>query len=139
MFRRGTRTRWRRCLPLAKNITSASAAITRSWIGIHPSQTGKQAFGEHPVYNPTSFRSPEDKVAYVAYMKAQLKELITQYHPGLIWFDGQWMKGWTKEDGRDLLSYLYELDPKLIVNDRAQRRGEITGTPEQTIPANGHR
>jgi len=101
-----------------------------------PFQTGKQAYGDHPVYNPTSFRSPEDKIAYVAYMKAQLKELITQYHPGLIWFDGQWMKGWTKEDGRDLLTYLYDLDPHLIVNDRASGGGDY-GTPEQTIPANG--
>ena len=24
-------------------------------------------------------------------MKAQLKDLITQYHPGVIWFDGGWI------------------------------------------------
>jgi alpha-L-fucosidase len=90
-----------------------------------------------PTYNPTSFASPEHKAAYTTYMKAQLKELITQYHPGLIWFDGDWMKGWTKDDGKDLLAYLYGLDPKLIVNDRTGGAGGDYGTPEQKIPANG--
>jgi alpha-L-fucosidase len=69
-------------------------------------------------------------------MKAQLKELITNYHPGLIWFDGEWMKGWTADDGKDLLAYLYNLDPDLIVNDRTSGGGDY-GTPEQKIPANG--
>ena len=90
-----------------------------------------------PTYNPTSFPSPEHKAAYVAYMKAQLKELITQYHPGSIWFDGQWMKGWTAADGKDLLAYLYGLDPQLIVDDRTGGAGGDYGTPEQQIPANG--
>jgi alpha-L-fucosidase len=101
-----------------------------------PFQVGAKPDGDHPTYNPTSFRSPEDKAAYIAYMKAQLKDLITQYHPGLIWFDGGWMKGWSKADGADLLTYLYSLDPQLIVNDRTNGGGDY-GTPEQKIPANG--
>jgi alpha-L-fucosidase len=104
-----------------------------------PYQIGAMPNGDHPTYNPTKFRSPDDKVAYIAYMKAQLKELITQYHPGLIWFDGDWLNGWTRQDGRDLLQYLYELDPKLIVNNRVGGNGVNGdyGTPEQEIPPNG--
>ena len=68
-------------------------------------------------------------------MKAQLKDLITQYHPGVIWFDGGWI-GWTSEDGKDLVGYLHKLDPQLIVNDRANGSGDF-GTPEQNIPASG--
>jgi alpha-L-fucosidase len=90
---------------------------------------------EHPVYNPTSF-VPGKKADYIQYMKTQLKELITQYHPGLLWFDGQWMNGWTDEDGRDLYAYLHTLDPALIVNDRVKGAGDYE-TPEQYIPANG--
>jgi alpha-L-fucosidase len=101
-----------------------------------PDQIGAKPDGDHPTYNPTSFPSPEHKAAYITYMKAQLKDLITQYHPGLIWFDGGWMKGWTKEDGRDLLAYLYGLDPSLIINDRTTGGGDY-GTPEQKIPVNG--
>jgi alpha-L-fucosidase len=102
-----------------------------------PFQVGAKPEGDHPTYNPTKFKSPQDKIAYVAYMKAQLKELIDQYHPGLLWFDGQWMNGWTKADGRDLLTYLYGLDPQLIINDRTSGGGDY-GTPEQKIPANGN-
>ncbi len=91
----------------------------------------------HPTWNPTNLATPEHKSAYVAYMKAQLKDLITRYHPGVIWFDGDWVKGWTKDDGKDLLAYLYELDPKLIVDDRTGGAGGDYGTPEQKIPANG--
>ena len=92
---------------------------------------------DHPTYNPTHFASAAAKADYVAYMKAQLKELITQYHPGVIWFDGQWMHGWTAADGRDLLAYLYQLDPQLIVDDRTGGAGGDYGTPEQHIPADG--
>lgn len=101
-----------------------------------PDQIGSKPDGPHPTYNPTHFRSPEKKAAYIKYMTAQLKELITQYHPGLIWFDGEWMKGWTAKDGKELLAYLYKLDPQLIVNNRTRGGGDY-GTPEQHIPANG--
>ena len=86
---------------------------------------------------------------YVAYMKAQLKELITNYHPGIIWFDGEWEDTWTHERGVDLYSYVRSLDPKIIVNNRVDTgRSGLAGTapvenvgdygtPEQTIPANG--
>ena len=100
-----------------------------------PDQLPAKPDPRHPEYNPTHF-APGKKDAYIAYMKAQLKELITQYRPGLIWFDGQWMGGWTAEDGRDLYRYLRRLDPELITNDRVSGAGDF-GTPEQTIPATG--
>jgi alpha-L-fucosidase len=102
-----------------------------------PDQVPAKPDDVHPTYNPTGFKSPESKAAYITYMKTQLKELITNYHPGLIWFDGDWMKGWTKADGADLVDYLYKLDPKLIINDRVHGGGGDYGTPEQKIPANG--
>lgn len=89
----------------------------------------------HPTYNPTSF-IPGRKEAYIQYMETELKELIVQYHPGLIWFDGQWMNGWTDEDGQHLYRYLRALDPKLIINNRVKGAGDYE-TPEQYIPPNG--
>ena len=88
-----------------------------------------------PAYNPTSF-IPGRKEAYIQYMKTELAELIAQYHPGLIWFDGQWMNGWTDEDGQRLYAYLRTLDPKLIINNRVKGTGDYE-TPEQYIPPNG--
>lgn len=86
--------------------------------------------------------------AYDAYMKGQLKELLTDYgNIGLIWFDGDWEKTWTYERGVDLYNYLRTLQPNLIVNNRVgscadplpgQIRPGDYQTPEQTIPPNGY-
>ena len=100
-----------------------------------PDQAPANPDPEHPTYNPTSF-VPNQKEAYIQYMETELKELITQYHPGLIWFDGQWMNGWSDEDGQQLYRYLRTLDPKLIINNRVKGAGDYE-TPEQYIPPNG--
>ncbi len=100
-----------------------------------PYQVASDPDPEHPTYNPTHFR-PGEKGQYIAYMKTQLRELVTQYHPSVLWFDGGWMDGWTKEDGRGIYSYLRKLDPKLIVNNRVIGAGDYE-TPEQQIPPNG--
>ncbi len=86
---------------------------------------------------------------YVAYMKAQLKELLTNYGEiGVLWFDGQWEGTWTHERGTDLYKYVRSLQPKIIINNRVDKGGDslgITragylgdfGTPEQEIPPTG--
>src|SRR3954466_6708432 len=91
------------------------------------------------------------KPAYVAYMKAQLKELITQYDPAVLWFDGEWVDWWTEADGKDLYQYVRGLKPSILINNRVGKgrkgmeglnksdqvyAGDF-GTPEQQIPANG--
>ncbi len=100
-----------------------------------PDQGANKPDSVAPVYNPTHFE-PGKKQAYIAYMKTQLKELVTQYHPAILWFDGGWMNGWTSEDGKAIYEYSRKLDPKLVINDRAMGAGDY-GTPEQQIPANG--
>jgi alpha-L-fucosidase len=86
--------------------------------------------------------------AYDAYMKGQLKELLSGDYGsiGLIWFDGQWENTWTYDRGIDLYNYVRDLQPNIIINDRVGTRqtllpGQIHAgdykTPEQTIPANG--
>jgi alpha-L-fucosidase len=100
-----------------------------------PLQTAARPGDKNPEYNPTKFANAQQKADYKTYMKAQLKDLITQYHPGAIWFDGGWIN-WSAADGKDLVGYLRQLDPQLIVNDRANSDGDY-GTPEQEIPANG--
>ena len=103
-----------------------------------PWQTAAKPDEKRPDYNPTKFASAAQKETYRKYMKAQLAELIAQCHPGVIWFDGGWINnnGWNAEDGKDLVGFLHQLDPQLIVNDRANGSGDF-GTPEQNIPASG--
>ncbi|HUD83272.1 MAG TPA: alpha-L-fucosidase [Candidatus Saccharimonadales bacterium] len=83
---------------------------------------------------------------YVAYLKGELKELLTGYGPiGILWFDGQWEDTWTYGRGVDLYNYVRGLQPDIIVNNRVGRDpaagqpkvGDY-GTPEQFIPASGY-
>jgi len=80
------------------------------------------------------------KKEYIVYMKAQLEEIVTQYDPELMWFDGGWTEWWTPDDGKDVMDFLWSLNPKLIINNRAAGSPEMEmimgdyGTPEQSIP-----
>jgi alpha-L-fucosidase len=94
---------------------------------------------------------PPDMDRYVAYMKGQLKELLTRYGPiGLLWFDGQWESPWTAERGVDLYNYVRGLQSDIIINNRVGKPVHTAGggmaqtgavgdygTPEQTIPPAG--
>ncbi|HJP82516.1 MAG TPA: alpha-L-fucosidase [Fimbriimonadaceae bacterium] len=110
----------------------------------------------HPDYLPRRSWDPRpeqkaDFERYVRYMKAQLKELLTDYGPiGILWFDGEWESTWTHERGKDLYNYVRKLQPNIIINNRVdtgrsgmqgmnQDDGFVGdyGTPEQEIPANG--
>src|ERR1700730_8169262 len=91
---------------------------------------------EHPDFN--KYREQ--------YLKPQLAELIKNYDPDLLWFDGEWIPEWTEEQGKDLYNYLRNLKPSLIINNRIGKGrsgmqgmnkykdavGDF-GTPEQEI------
>ena len=88
---------------------------------------------------------------YVAFMKAQLKELVGGDYGdvGILWFDGEWEGTWTHECGADLYKFVRSLDKDIIINNRVDKgrsgmagltQGDHYGdygTPEQEIPANG--
>lgn len=77
------------------------------------------------------------KAEYVQYMKDQIKELILNYDTKILWFDGDWAKWWTTEDGNDLYQYIRELKPDIIINNRVSKRKLFKkdfGTPEQFHP-----
>jgi alpha-L-fucosidase len=107
----------------------------------HPSQNIR-----YDGSNFTTMTSMTARANYINDMKAQLKELITRYDPGVLWFDGDWggdpatptvTSWWTKADGKALYDYLIGLKPTLIVNERVKRDtglGDFV-TPEQTVPA----
>lgn len=92
-----------------------------------------------------------DRNRYIAYMKNQLKELLTNYGEiGVLWFDGEWEGFWTHEDGKDLYNYVRGLQPGIIINNRVDKgrsgmagmtgEGDYAGdfgTPEQEIPETG--
>ncbi|MEQ1895219.1 MAG: alpha-L-fucosidase, partial [Planctomycetota bacterium] len=84
------------------------------------------------------------------YLHVQVREVITKYRPGVMWFDGEWESTWTHERGVELYNLCRSLDPAILVNNRVDvHRGGMAGmsqsseavgdfgTPEQEIPANG--
>ena len=105
----------------------------------HPAQENDPDREGRHAYRFNRIR-PGMKDAYIADMKAQLKELIQDYHVEVLFFDGEWVPWWTQEDGRELLRYVRELNPAIIVNNRIGKRKKEDGdygTPEQKIPAEG--
>lgn len=108
----------------------------------------------HPDYLPKTSYDKRDRSGanfdeYVKVLKAQLREVVENYHPAVMWFDGEWENTWTHERGKDLYDYVRRLDPSIIINNRvdtgrqgmngfsaSEFRGDF-GTPEQEIPANG--
>ena len=107
-------------------------------------------WGTRRAWNDKATGTP-DMDRYTAYMKSQLKELLTRYGPiGILWFDGEWESPWTHDRGVDLYNYVRGLQPNIIVNNRVgkaragmngmdngkERIGDY-GTPEQQIPATG--
>lgn len=110
----------------------------------------------HPDYNvrrPWETDRPTDttdRKRYIAYLKAELRELLTNYGDiGVLWFDGEWESFWQHEDGVDLYNYVRSLQPGIIINNRVDKgrdgmagmsgagfAGDF-GTPEQEIPSTG--
>jgi len=105
----------------------------------------------YPNYNDTKKSNPNFDRYVEYYMKGQLKELVQNYGPlGIMWFDGEWVKDWTREMGWDMFYYCLSLQPDIIVNNRVgngrqgmrglSKSDEFAGdygTPEQEIPARG--
>lgn len=94
--------------------------------------------------------SGADLDRFERYLHAQVAEVVTRYHPGVMWFDGEWESTWNHERGLRLYELCRRLDPWMIVNNRVDvHRGGMGGfsgsaeavgdfaTPEQEIPATG--
>ena len=92
----------------------------------------------------------DQKDDYINYMKTQIKELVNNYDPNILWFDGDWAPWWTEEDGRDMYAYVRSLKEDIIINNRvgtgrtgmsgmnadSNYVGDF-GTPEKQIPDTG--
>ncbi|WP_239313679.1 alpha-L-fucosidase [Plantactinospora mayteni] len=79
--------------------------------------------------------------AYVTKMKAQLQELVTNYDPALLWFDGEWAETnptnpWSEQNGEDLERFVRAISPQVVTNNRIGKRRLVDGdygTPEQAL------
>jgi alpha-L-fucosidase len=88
----------------------------------HPTQKPKNPSGK--AWDGWGQTVIEDgkKDEYIAYQTNQLLELVSNYHPDMLWFDGDWTSWWTMDDGIKLYNTLLKADPKIIVNNRVAKR-----------------
>lgn len=87
----------------------------------HPSQKRPSELGKKGSAGQTVIVDNR-KQEYVDYQKNQVLELIKKYDPAVLWFDGDWAKWWTVQDGIELYNAIREASPHIIVNNRVARR-----------------
>jgi alpha-L-fucosidase len=68
-------------------------------------------------------------------VKPQITELLTQYHPAIIWFDTPELI--TMDQSKELLALIHAIDPDCIVNQRVGNKLGDYAVREQKIPAVG--
>lgn len=99
-------------------------------------------YPNHNIPGDSALSAQADMNKFRATMKNELKELITRYHPYMLWFDGNWEKPWTQEYGQDMYRYIKSIDRDVIVNNRigkgdhqAFTQGSVGDylTPEQEV------
>ena len=88
----------------------------------HPTQKPRDPNGK--AWNGWGQTVIEDgkKDEYIAYQTSQILELINNYHPAMLWFDGDWTDWWTMDDGIKLYNTIRHADPTIIVNNRVAKR-----------------
>ncbi len=74
----------------------------------------------YPVSNipNAGLKSTGDMRKLVDKIKGQLTEIVKDYHPYMLWFDGNWEAPWTLSMGQEVYAHLKQLDPNVIVNNR---------------------
>ena len=77
-----------------------------------PDAESKKSYAHQNTENPDWNKYRE------TYLKPQIKELLTNYDPGVMWFDGEWIPEWTEDQGKDLYNFIKEVNPKIIINNR---------------------
>lgn len=51
-------------------------------------------------------------------MYNQLAELVANYNPDILWFDGAWQHWWKEKDAVNLYNYVRSLKPSIVINNR---------------------
>lgn len=77
--------------------------------------------------------NPERWKKFQQFYKGQLTEIMQQFHPDLIWFDGDWEHNADEWDALNVRKLLLSYNPNVIINGRLAGYGDYD-TPEQNFP-----
>ena len=70
---------------------------------------------------------------YRTFFQGQIEELMVNYNPDLLWFDGDWEQSAENWEAEHVRSLILAHNPRAIINGRLQGSGDYE-TPEQNIP-----
>jgi alpha-L-fucosidase len=97
----------------------------------------------HPDYLPRRYFDNRPKELantnnYKLFFKNQVSEIIKNYHPALLWFDGEWENTHDSLESIALNQLIRSQSPAILINNRLSRylKGDFK-TPENTVPATG--
>lgn len=100
---------------------------------VHPDPTHDDV-ATHPLVAPEGgVEDPEAWTRYVAYRDAQVGELVSRYHPDLLWFDGEWERSEEQWGIQELAGRILAGNPRTVLNSRMLSHGDYA-TPEQGVP-----
>jgi alpha-L-fucosidase len=70
---------------------------------------------------------------FLTFCNGQIAELLSQYNPDLVWFDGDWEHSAEEWQAKNIREMILEANPNTIINGRLQGFGDYD-TPEQNFP-----
>jgi len=79
-----------------------------------------------------------DTEKYKTFFKNQVTELIENYDPVTLWFDGGWESTFDEDETNEITEMIYQLKPEILINNRLSNNaiGDFK-TPEGFVPATG--
>ncbi len=100
----------------------------------HPDYPAFREEDKPYVFGQARRPSPEEWERFVAFMFAQVRELLTEYGPiDVFWFDGHWERTPEEWHAAELAAMVRELQPGILINDRLPGAADFE-TPEQFVP-----
>jgi len=90
---------------------------------------------DYPNFTREKKRYEENSIRWSRFVDFNFQQLaeLSQYHPDLFWFDGDWEQSAEKWKAKEIRANLFKETPQTIINSRLQGYGDYA-TPEQGVP-----
>ncbi|MEZ0070180.1 alpha-L-fucosidase [Streptacidiphilus sp. MAP12-20] len=100
---------------------------------VHPEAPNEDVATNPLVAPPGGVPDPAAWERYLAYRDGQVRELVDDYRPDLLWFDGEWERSEEQWRMRELSEQILAANPRTVLNARMMSYGDYA-TPEQGLP-----
>ncbi|MEN8247551.1 MAG: alpha-L-fucosidase [Bacteroidota bacterium] len=91
---------------------------------------------DYPKFTKKERRYEKDSARWNRFVKfnfGQIEEVMDNYNPDLVWFDGDWEQSAEKWKAKEIRELLLSKNNQVIINSRLQGYGDYA-TPEQGLP-----